>query len=75
MSAKFQNTDPFTGATYFLEIQGMTQPEFDAKILEWRNGELIQNVFPGLTPDQREFIMTGITPESWESLFKGEKED
>jgi len=25
-----------------------------------------------LTPDQREFLMTGITPEEWEAEFGGE---
>tara|TARA_R100000152_G_C6779547_1_gene211280 strand:+ start:3520 stop:3735 length:216 start_codon:yes stop_codon:yes gene_type:complete len=30
-----------------------------------RRGELVQDVFPHLSPDDREFIMTGITPEEW----------
>lgn len=28
----------------------------------------IQNCFPYLSPDEREFIMTGITKEEWETL-------
>lgn len=39
------------------------------QLSRWRNGELIQNVMPHLTPDEREFIMTGITAEKWEKLF------
>ena len=35
----------------------------------WEDGELIQNAMPSLTPDQREFIMTGVTPEEWENSF------
>lgn len=35
----------------------------------WRRGEKIQNVFPHLTADEREFIMTGITPEEWKANF------
>ncbi len=36
----------------------------------WEKGEgLIQEIFPGLTPDQREFIMTGITSEEWDEEF------
>ncbi len=31
--------------------------------------ELIQNIFPELDADQREFILTGITPDEWETLF------
>lgn len=30
----------------------------------------IQDIFPQLTPDQREFIKTGIMAEEWEELFK-----
>ena len=30
----------------------------------------IQDVFPNLTPDQREFIKTGITSEEWDFMFK-----
>jgi hypothetical protein len=36
--------------------------------------ELIQNIVPNLTPGQREFLMTGITPEEWTSIY-GELED
>ena len=36
-----------------------------------QGNELIQNVFPDLPPEHREFIMTGITPEEWEASFKG----
>jgi len=37
-------------------------------------GELIQDVFPHLTPDEREFIQTGITPEDWNEMV-GETEE
>jgi hypothetical protein len=30
---------------------------------------LIQNLFPELSADQREFLMTGSTPEEWEAAF------
>ena len=40
----------------------------------WRDGVLIQNAMPNLTPDEREFIMTGITPSEWEQEF-GEEEE
>ena len=33
--------------------------------------ELIQNVFPNLSPEHREFIKTGITPEEWDATFNG----
>ena len=37
--------------------------------------DLIQNVFPNLSADDREFIMTGITPEEWGKAFEDEEED
>lgn len=32
-------------------------------------GSLIQNIFPNLTPPEREFLKNGITPEEWEKEF------
>ena len=43
----------------------MELPITAGQLNRWEQGELIQNVFPDLTPDQREFIMTGITAEEW----------
>ena len=46
----------------------MELPITNEQLDRWRQGELIQNVFPDLTPDEREFIMTGITAEEWITL-------
>jgi hypothetical protein len=35
----------------------------------WKAGELIQNVMPHLSADDREFLMTGLTPKDWEEMF------
>jgi hypothetical protein len=35
----------------------------------WKAGELIQNVMPHLSADDREFLMTGLTPQDWEEMF------
>jgi hypothetical protein len=32
-------------------------------------GVLLQDAFPNLSPDEREFIKTGITPEEWADTF------
>jgi hypothetical protein len=32
-------------------------------------GVLLQNAFPNITPAEREFIKTGITPEEWDQYF------
>ena len=39
------------------------------QLKQWRNGGLIQDVMPHLTADEREFIMTGITPAEWDATF------
>lgn len=46
----------------------------DVQLARWHRGELIQNVMPHLSPDDREFLMTGITPEEWAETF-GDEED
>lgn len=42
----------------------------EEQLKRWENGELIQVVCPHLSADDREFIMTGITPEEWDKTFK-----
>jgi hypothetical protein len=60
-------TCPITGKRNTLDI-----PVTEAQILRWKSGELIQRAMPKLTSDEREFIMTGILPHVWDSLFKEE---
>jgi len=38
-------------------------------LIDWEKGGLIQDIFPHLTPEEREFIKTGITPDEWDKLF------
>lgn len=51
---------PFTGIwnTMVLDIT-------DSEIENWENGALIQNAFPRLNADEREFLKTGIYPGEW----------
>lgn len=49
-----------SGITRTLDID-VTPERYDA----WERGALIQDAMPGLTADEREFIMTGITAEEW----------
>lgn len=39
------------------------------QIERWKNGELVQNVMPHLTADEREFLISGILPNEWDELF------
>ena len=44
------------------------------QIADWVSGTLIQDAMPHLTPEQKEFIMTGITSEEWDEMV-GETEE
>lgn len=39
------------------------------QIAQWQGGKLIQNVFPNLSMDEREFLMSGITKMEWDTHF------
>lgn len=54
---------PFTGKINTLEIN-VTPEQLDNY---YQSGEVIQQSLFWLTPDEREFIMTGITPDEWPS--------
>jgi len=51
------------------EINTMELPITQAEIARWQAGELIQNVWPNLSTQQREFLMTGITAAEWEKFL------
>jgi hypothetical protein len=51
------------------------EPEvFERQLELWRDGMLIQDAFPMLNRDEREFIITGLTPEVWDSMMHEEEE-
>lgn len=38
---------------------------------KWRvGGMMIQDAFPTLSAEQREFLLSGITPEQWKEMFE-----
>lgn len=39
------------------------------KFYRWKNGECIQDVFPEMTKEQREILISGTCPECWYELF------
>lgn len=57
-------------SSYSGEMNSM-ELKLDMGALEsWMRGEsLIQNAFPHLSADEREFIMTGITAKEWDEIF------
>ena len=55
---------PFSGRTSSMKIDTT-----DAAIAAWEGGMLIQDAMPNLNADEREFIMTGITPYEWADKY------
>ena len=54
-----------TGITRELDI-----PVTVEELFLWRvKGAHIQDAMPHLTADEREFLMTGVTPEEWHNAF------
>lgn len=53
-----------TGKIHEREIP-VTQKQLDA----WHGGMLIQDAMPNLSVDDREFLISGATPEEWERYF------
>jgi hypothetical protein len=63
---------PFTQAVNTLDLN-ITQDQVDA----WHAGGYIQEIMPHLSPDEREFLISGAAPGEWEKQFShdGEEED
>lgn len=49
-------------------IRTMDLPITQEQIDNWQSGTLIQNAFPQLNADQREFLMTGISAAEWNAM-------
>jgi hypothetical protein len=66
---KVTRTSPFTQITRTLDLD-ITEAQVEA----YANGALLQNAFPNLNADEREFYKTGITGEEWDQMFGGSTE-
>lgn len=66
---KIARKSSISGKTNVMDLP-VTQEQIDrCWSLSPTGTEHIQNVFPDLSADQREFLKTGITPEEWEAEF------
>jgi hypothetical protein len=70
----------FSGKEATMDLP-LTQEELDAGLARsWSANpgvgtEHMQDIFPQLSADHREFLMTGCTPEEWNDMFPQEDED
>ena len=68
MSVKVTRTSPMTGTENTVELF-ITQYEWEMGCYLRDDGALIQHAFPMLDATEREFIMSGISPEEQDSIF------
>ena len=61
---RIERRSPRTGKMNVMDL-----PITQAQLNKWKSGMLIQNAMPNLTADEREFLMTGFTPEDWAAMF------
>lgn len=55
----------FDGVERTMELN-CSVAEFNEGLIQWQEeGRLIQDAFPFLSADEREFLLTGMTPEMW----------
>jgi hypothetical protein len=59
-----------TGKLHSLTVR-MTEEQYNTW---WKGRALIQNTLPDTTADEREFLMTGITSEEWDTEFTKEED-
>ena len=68
-----QRTSRISGITRTKDID-CTKEQY----IDWLSGANIQDAMPHLSDDDREFLLTGITKEEWDSMFgkgKGNEND
>jgi hypothetical protein len=56
---------PFTDKTYQVIVNTVALRKF-------ANGERVQNCFPEMDRGNREFLISGISPEGWRKMFGDE---
>jgi hypothetical protein len=65
IKVEFRRTSPMTGK----ENAQVFEVDPD-KLVQWKFNEmLIQEAFPHLSADDREFILTGILPDEWDAIM------
>lgn len=63
-NAVVEITCPFCHKAHYVEVNR-------ADYYRWRDGELIQNAMPDLSPTEREQLISNLCPECQEIIFGG----
>jgi hypothetical protein len=67
MPAHITKTNPVNGRVRTMRFDLLEQDDFERRYLMYRRGEItIEEAFPMLSRNAREFVKNGITSEEWE---------
>jgi len=70
--ATYTKTSNVSGITRTMEFPQYTQDEFEKRFIAWNNGNLLlQEAFAEISPNGREFILSGMTGDEWDEYFAG----
>lgn len=69
MAVFFKCISTYSGKENQMLFTHVSENQFKRDYATWQSGVVIQEAFPYLTEDEREFILTGITPEEWSEMF------
>ncbi|MGV8863275.1 MAG: hypothetical protein ACOH2T_19175 [Pseudomonas sp.] len=65
---KITRVSLLSGIARTMELN-ITQAQLDEFALPIHERRPIQDIFPDLTSDEREFLLTGCTPDEWDAMF------
>jgi hypothetical protein len=54
-------------------VLNCTPDQYLAGLKSYKEGALMQNAFPFLNADEREFLISGTTPDEWDRMFGSEE--
>ena len=74
MAVFFKRTSTHSGKENEMLFTHVSVNQFKRDYERWQSGVLIQEAFPYLSDEEREFIISGITPEEWSDIFNKEQE-
>ena len=77
MKVKVCRTSPFSGKQncFVFEMTAEQREQYLMNEAREPGCKLIQEIFPELTADEREFLKTGLAPGEWEQLFPEDEEE
>ena len=70
MPARITKTNPINNQIRTMQFDLLEQDDFERRYLMYRRGEItLDEAYPMLSRDAREFIKNGVTLEEWEKYY------